>query len=84
MFTSLFLHPALLDRFDGDTSHGGAPRDGFKPRPRGDYDNAGNYRADNVWRSAQANEAARCLDEGVLRQDEAGKLSHHPQLSELV
>ena len=24
------------------------------------------------------------LDEGVLRQDEAGKLSHHPQLSELV
>ena len=58
MFTSLFLHPALLDRFDGDNSHGGAPRDGFKPRPRGDYDNAGNYRADNVWRSAQANEAA--------------------------
>ena len=36
----------------------GAPRDGFKPRPRGDYDNEGIYRADNVWRSAQANEAA--------------------------
>ncbi|MGI5867944.1 MAG: 23S rRNA (guanosine(2251)-2'-O)-methyltransferase RlmB [Kiritimatiellia bacterium] len=59
MFTPLALHPALLDRFDGGNDSGGAPRGGFRPRSRGDHDNAGNYRNENVWRSAQANDAAR-------------------------
>ena len=37
--------------------------------PRGDYDNAGNYRADNVWRSAQANEATTATEQAGAAQD---------------
>ena len=58
MSTPIFMHPALLDRFGDDEGHGSSSRDDSRPRPRGSYDDAGNYRGENVWRSAQANEAA--------------------------
>ena len=46
-----------MDRYNDNEGHGWAPRREFgkKPEIKGETDSSGNYRNDNVWRSARAN-----------------------------
>ena len=46
-----------MDQYNDDEGHGWAPRREFgkKPEIKGETDSSGNYRNDNVWRSARAN-----------------------------
>ncbi len=46
-----------MDRYNDQDGHGWAPRReyGRKPEIKGETDSSGNYRNDNVWRSARAN-----------------------------
>ncbi len=61
MFTPITMHPTLFGRFDRDGGFGGGSRGGFSnsrndsPDQKGHTDSQGNYRNDNVWRSASAN-----------------------------
>ena len=61
MVTPITMHPALLGRFDRDGGFGGGSRGGSSNNrsegsdQKGQTDSQGNYRNDNVWRSASAN-----------------------------
>jgi len=60
MLTQPTMHPALFERFDRDRGSGGSAGGRYSNNPErredtGQTDSQGNYRNDNVWRSASSN-----------------------------